>query len=101
MAKHDSLKLRVGDERSVALVGLMTAGYIWEPEVVGDNSVAEVTKGQGKAPRSGEGVGASPTEMFTIRALKPGTATVRFAQRRPWDPAAQVDEHIVDVSVEE
>jgi predicted secreted protein len=101
MAKHDEVELRVGDEHSIELEGLMTAGYVWEPEVVGDESIAEVTKGRGQAGDPGVGVGASPAEVFTIKAIQPGKTRVRFTQRRPWDPAAQSDEHIVDLLVAE
>jgi predicted secreted protein len=99
MAKRETLELRVGDEHSLALEGLMTAGYVWEPELLGDDSVAEVTKAHGAKGGPDRGVGGAPAEVFTIRALKPGTSTVRFAQRRPWDPAAQAGELVVDLRV--
>lgn len=93
------LDLRIGDEHSIALEGLMTAGYTWEPRVVGDESIADVRKGQGQRQDSGVGVGAAPSEVFTIRALKPGKTTVRFTQRRAWEPDAQAGEYLVDLRV--
>ena len=101
MAKRDAVELHVGEEHSVVLEGLMTAGYLWQPEVVGDQSVAEVFKAEDEVQCSTVAVGAGPAEVFTIRALKPGTTTVRFAQRRPWDPAPPAGEHTIDLRVEE
>ena len=101
MAKHDRLSLRVGDEHPVELDSLLTAGYTWEPEVEGDEAVAEVTKGKPEdAPDLA--IGASPPEVFKIKAVRPGKARVRFAQRRPFerdDPPS--DEIVMDVDVEE
>jgi predicted secreted protein len=101
MAKHDTVELRVGDEHSVELEGLMSAGYVWEPELAGHESVVEVTKEEGEGNGPDLAVGSGPAEIFTIKALKPGTTTVRFAQRRPWESGSEADEHIVDLHVAE
>jgi len=103
MATRDSLRLRVGEEHPVRLESLLSAGYEWTPEVKGDESVAEVVKeGEPPAETGEDAVGASPPEVFKIKALSPGKTTVRFAQRRPWEKGGEPDEeHIVELDVDE
>ncbi len=82
------------------LAGLGTAGYRWSPEIDGDDSIAKVDAAGVEATGS-QASGASGAELFTIRALKPGVTRVRFAQRRPWEPADRppVNEHTVELHV--
>ncbi|HEX3174874.1 MAG TPA: protease inhibitor I42 family protein [Solirubrobacterales bacterium] len=83
----EAIELRVGEEHSVTLPGLGTAGYRWAPEIEGDAEVADVSRAGGKPPEAGGAVGASAEKTFTIRGKRPGSVRIRFAQRRPWDPA--------------
>jgi predicted secreted protein len=101
MATHEAVDLRVGDEHSVVLEGLMTAGYVWEPRLISDHSIVEVTKVDPETANVSPAVGAGGAETFVIKALMPGTTRVRFAQRRPRDHASQADEHVVDLRVAE
>ncbi len=102
MAKKDSVQLRVGEEHPIELDSLRTAGYEWQPELEGDESVAEVVKDEAPPETGGQAVGAAPPEVFKIKALRPGKATVRFAQRRPWETGGDPgDEHVVELDVGE
>ena len=102
MAKQDALRLKVGEEHPIRLESLLSSGYEWEPEVEGDEAIAEVVKSEPAQESGEEAVGASPAEVFKIKALRPGKATVRFAQRRPWESAGEPsDEHVVEVDVGE
>lgn len=102
MASRDALRLRVGEERPIHLESLLSAGYEWEPQLEGDEAVAEVVKGEPPPDTSELAVGASPPEVFKIKALRPGKATVRFAQRRPWESGSDPsDEHVVELDVGE
>jgi predicted secreted protein len=96
------VKLQVGDDHPVRLAGLGAAGYRWTPLLEGDFGVADVGAGALLAGQGTGAVGASADETFTIRALRPGVARVRFAQRRPWErddePAA--NEHVVEVHID-
>ena len=65
-----------GDEHSVRLSGVPTAGYRWAPEVEGAGDVAEVSHAGTEVP-SGGAVGGGAQERFTIRALQPGVTKVR------------------------
>jgi len=95
MAKRDSLQLRVGEEHPIELDSLRTAGYVWEPRLEGDESVAEVVKDESPPETGTEAVGASVPEVFKIKALRPGKATVRFEQRRPWESGGDPDDELV------
>jgi predicted secreted protein len=99
MGKPDKhIRLRVGEEHPIRLESLRTAGYEWQPEVEGDE-VAAVVKESGEEEQP-EAVGASPDEVFKIKALKPGKALLRFAQRRPWESGDSAgDEHVVELDV--
>src|SRR5262245_2174258 len=82
------LELVVGEQRSVELLGLGTAGYMWDDEVVGEADIVEVrwTRGvpSSSPPRP---VGLSAPEVLTIHALRPGTVELRLCQHRRWEPA--------------
>jgi predicted secreted protein len=95
----DVVELRVGEQHQVRLKGLGTAGYRWQAQVA-DASVAEVTE-EGVAELPDRRIGTSADELFAIRALAPGATTVRFEQRRPFEPAdvPAADERVVEVRV--
>ena len=100
MAKVRKLvRLQVGGEHTVRLEGLLPAGYVWEPEIQGDQDVAEIER---SAPAPGGGaVGAGGEEVFTIKAKRAGKTTIRLAQRRPWETTDEpVNEHVVDLEVD-
>jgi predicted secreted protein len=95
----DAIELRVGEEYSVRLAGLGAAGYRWAADLEGDPEVAEVRPG-GTDMGEGDAVGASAAEVFTIHANRPGTARIRFVQRRPWEQdAAPANEHAIQLRV--
>lgn len=81
----DVVELRVGEEHSLQLVGLGTAGYRWVAEIDGDAEVVEVRSTDRETVEGSGAVGASADETFAIRANQAGDATVRFVQRRPWE----------------
>jgi predicted secreted protein len=95
-----NVKLGVGEAHRVRLPGLGTAGYRWMAVVEGDQGVAEVSDA-GVAELPDRRIGTSADELFDIRAVAPGVARVRFAQRRPFEPAdvPPADEQVVEVHV--
>jgi predicted secreted protein len=99
-AGNEVVSLRVGDEHPVRLKGLGTAGYRWVALVEGDEGVADVVDA-GVVDLPNRRIGTSADELFTIRALRPGMTSVRFAQRRPWesDDVAAVEEHVFEIRV--
>jgi predicted secreted protein len=96
----DAVDLHVGERHEVRLKGLGTAGYRWIASVEGDEGVAEVVDA-GLAERPDRRIGTSADELFDIRAVGPGAARVRFAQRRPFEPddVPPVEERVVEVRV--
>jgi predicted secreted protein len=101
MTSHPNVvRLRVGEQHPVRLAGLGAAGYRWAPEVVSDEAVAEVDPAGTEKPES-DAAGASGTELFTIRAMRPGVTHLRFAQRRPWEPNDRppAKEHLIELHV--
>ena len=81
----DAIHLRVGEECSVRLPGLGTAGYRWAVQLQGDPGVADVRPAGAEAGESDDAVGASASEVFTIHANRPGATRIRFVQGRPWE----------------
>jgi predicted secreted protein len=95
------LELVVGEEQTIPLPGLGTAGYMWQERLSGNPRAIEVSWQRGflsgaKAPA----VGVSAPEVVTIRAIEPGEVTVRLVQVRAWQPnEAPNAEHSVAVHV--
>jgi predicted secreted protein len=97
----DAIELRVGEERTVILPGLGTAGYRWAPHLEGDPGVAKVHPAGGGAPAPDDAVGASADEAFAVHAIRPGSARIRFEQRRPWerDDAPPANERTIELKI--
>jgi predicted secreted protein len=95
-----NVNLAVGEAHRIRLPGLGTAGYRWMAVVEGDAGVAEVSEA-GVADLADRRIGTSADELFDIRAVGPGVARVRFAQRRPFEPddVPPADEQVVAVHV--
>jgi hypothetical protein len=97
---EERVSLHPGESRTVSLPGLRAGGYIWTPQVEGDEEAVTVD------PIESEGAaeaapGANLDEVFVVRAQHPGKALVRFVQRRPWEvdkPA--MNEHLLELSIE-
>ena len=82
--------VKVGEVWQTLLTGRGTAGYSWTWEVTGESGVVEVASEhlEGPSPPPAGGVppaGYNRDEQATITALAPGSATVRFVLRRPWE----------------
>ena len=92
------LTLRVGEEHSIPLPALATAGYRWSGSVGGPEPVAvalEVRRGE---PPAGAPPGRSAPEEAVVQGVRPGRAVVRLEQRRPWEDGAPAS--LVEVRVE-
>lgn len=97
----DRVELEVGEQITLQLPGLGTAGYVWGDEVAGDDGIVSVSWARGLpdgAPRTPPG--ASAPELVTIVGEKPGSAVVRLIQHRTWESPDRVQaEHSVTVVV--
>jgi predicted secreted protein len=86
------IRLAAGEERTLPLSSLATAGYRWSASVSGaEPGVVAVELRRGE-PAAGGKPGASAPEEAVLRGIRPGHALVRLEQRRPWEsdrPPAQ------------
>jgi predicted secreted protein len=83
-ARHVSLK--PGEEVTVELAGLGSAGYRWQEVVDGDAGTVSVTWRRGAVEGLREkAAGVSAAEIATVRAERAGQVTVQFIQIRPWE----------------
>jgi predicted secreted protein len=104
MGPSASITLRPGEKHTLSLKGRGAAGYSWSSTVEGDEGVVAVAiQGAGGPPPAPPGLpqaASSADEQATIEALRPGRATIRFAQRRSWQPEKPpLEQHVVEVRV--
>lgn len=96
----DRVELGVGEQLTLELPGLATAGYVWDDEVAGDDGVVSVGWTRGFPDGAPAPPGVSAPESVTILGAKPGTAVVRLLQHRRWESPDRVQtEHSVTVVV--
>ncbi|MFC2078976.1 protease inhibitor I42 family protein [Candidatus Bipolaricaulota bacterium] len=94
-------KLDVGDLLQIRLIGNASTGYEWvrvEP-VSFEGSPLEVVKEKDYQTLEHQLVGAPGEFIFRYRALRPGTVTLQFLHRRPWDVEDPIDTFSVTVWV--
>jgi predicted secreted protein len=94
---HAAVVAHVGDTVRIDLPDQTGTGYSWTTNVEGDVLEAGRTE-TGPAPRPG----ALTRQLFTFRAVAPGSSRLVLVYRRPWEtgnpPARQV---VVSVEVAE
>ena len=95
-----SVTLPVGAIEEFRLPGFGTSGYEWFPKI-DDDRVARLTRVP-SSPETGARplIGDSVDEVFSVEALRPGTATVVFELARPWERAAVTRRHTVTIRSE-
>lgn len=81
----DEIKLKVGDSTEVSLESLSTAGYTWEVKNA-DSTIVSVTQVDNQQ-KGGQFLpaGRSFDEVYSIKALHAGAASVLFQQKRSWE----------------
>jgi predicted secreted protein len=100
------IELKVGEKHSLTLKGLGAAGYAWSYSLQEGEGVVEVSTDTLNAmPPLGPGDTApgsySSDELVTITARRPGRASIRFVQRRPWERDRPPHrEQLIEVHVE-
>ena len=83
MEASSKITLRVGETHRMILAGLGASGYAWDFTVKGSDvlSVSE----EPVAPSAASPSSYNCDVVYTITALRPGNAQVRFVLRRPWE----------------
>jgi len=93
--------LDVGDLLQIQLMGNASTGYEWvrvEPASLA-GSALEIVK-EGDYQMLGCDLVGGPGEfIFHYRALRPGTVTLAFEHRRPWEAEDPVDSYSVTIWV--
>lgn len=84
------IAMHVGDDLSIRLPELQTAGYQWVVETM-DPLIFALRASNYVSPR-GAGAGAAGMRTFVMRAVQPGQTVLRLASRRPWESANAVAE---------
>lgn len=90
--EDESIKLKVGEQATIALPSLGTAGYVWQESISDNTQVISVNwrRGGGSAPQHHARAGVSSPEVLTINGEEAGVVTVRLRQVRPWQPDSSV-----------
>lgn len=85
---QDALRLKLGASASVQLPETPSTGYSWRIDEGASEGLDLIgIADRGHAP--GKPLpGAPGVHVWSIRARKPGQATIRFAYQRAWEPAA-------------
>jgi len=78
------VEIASGGTLTVTLESNQTTGFQWELKSVGDTSVLQSQGGTYNAPDS-EMVGAGGEEVWTFKALKPGTSSLSMEYSQPWE----------------
>lgn len=84
-----TIRVRAGEPFAIALVGVPTAGYAWRAEDLPAflEAAGEASGPTHAAQRQPGFTGGDHWEVLSFRAKAPGSATLRLAQRRPWETA--------------
>lgn len=88
-----SVEIKVGEKVTIALVGVPTAGYVWEASK--PPAFVKATQGPGGATSTAQFTpgfaGGSHWEVTVIEAVSAGEGEITLAQIRPWDPTIEPD----------
>jgi len=82
------VEVAVGDSLIVTLCSNPTTGFLWsESAQIGDRTVLQQTDHKFEAPKTTEPPieGAPGKEVWTFKALNPGTSTISMEYSRPWE----------------
>jgi predicted secreted protein len=98
-----TVALRAGQTVAVTLIGVPTAGYVWEADETPAFLTAGTTlSGPTSMAQSQPGfTGGSHWEVLVFEAMRPGSGRLVLAQRRPWETdEPPTDTFAVEVTVE-
>lgn len=95
----EHLSLRVGEDHTLDLPSLATAGYQWQAEL-NQLGVVAVSWSPGTPVDVPLPVGRSAPERLTLHAVTPGEVTLALCQRRAWErDRPPFRSHLILVSV--
>jgi predicted secreted protein len=92
----DTITVAMGDEFTIPLKSIATAGYVWKVESLPD-AIQLLGTETGK-PAEDEKPGDATDQIFRFRANKTGAHKIKFALGRPWENKA-IETKTVTVNV--
>jgi predicted secreted protein len=97
----DRIALAVGEQVTLVLPGLGTAGYAWDHEADGDPGAVDISWERGFPPETPpKAIGVSAPERITIVGKHAGHVAVTIFQHRRWEPRERArSEHQIEVVV--
>lgn len=96
--------MRTGAQMELSMESNPTTGYIWGYEA-SNPAVATVTAERYEGDPAPEGMtGVGGTQYYTVTALAPGSAAIRFFEARPWEleqGEPPIEERVIQITVGE
>ena len=89
------VEIAAGGTLTVTLESNQTTGFQWELKSVGDTSVLQSQGDTYNAPEDTGMVGAGGEEVWTFKALKPGTSSLSMEYSQPWDGGTKAGQTFV------
>lgn len=92
----NDVQTSVGEEFEVALEGVPTSGFSWEPALTEETRVTFLGDDV-DAPV--ERLGGPALQRFRFSAREAGEVELRFVYRRPWESRPPVEERTIRVRI--
>jgi len=89
------VEIAAGGTLTVTLESNQTTGFQWKLKSVGDTSVLQSQGDTYNAPEDTGMVGAGGEEVWTFKALKPGTSSLSMEYSQPWDGGTKAGQTFV------
>ena len=97
--------LGVGETYTLNLQGLATAGYRWSYEVIDSEDLVDTSITTAALSQFGNGesppvIGSSANEIFTLKAKKKGSVSIRLFQHRSWEQTQPpIEEYLLKINI--
>jgi predicted secreted protein len=97
--EQTTIKLAVGESTEIVFKSNAMGGYEWTVTIENEG-IIQVEKKIGEVDEKVMPLGSSAPEIFTILALKGGTALLHFKQQRPWEnePPRKEQVYVIEIS---
>jgi predicted secreted protein len=96
----EELRLQVGEEQTIRLPGLATAGYRWQAAVEDERVATVSSRFEDSADKREPKAASSRDELVTVAGRAEGATRLSLVQRRSWENDAEpVAKHDIKVEV--
>ena len=94
----EARRVALGELFEISLQAVPTAGFTWTL-AEGDSDVVELVESEWRP--TGDDVGGPATQVFRLRGVAPGKATLRFRYGRSWEGSTDEEREIVVAVIDE